>query len=75
MRYKPRITLEVALRPCPAGHGKVVAMSKIVTFIVVALLLFFIVTQPETAADAVQTIGAAIVTFFEAILTFFDELV
>jgi hypothetical protein len=50
-------------------------MSKIVAFIVVALLLFFIVTQPETAADAVQTIGAAIVAFFEAILTFFDELV
>lgn len=50
-------------------------MRRLVAFIVVALLVFFIVTQPETAADLVQTIAAALVDFFEAFITFFDELV
>jgi hypothetical protein len=50
-------------------------MRRLIAFIVVALLVFFIVTQPETAADAVQTVAATLVDFFEAIITFFDELV
>ena len=50
-------------------------MRRLVAFIVAALLVFFIVTQPEAAADVVKAIGAALVTFFDAIITFFDELV
>jgi hypothetical protein len=49
-------------------------MRRILAFIAVALLVFFIVTQPEKAADTVQAIGAALVYFFDAILTFFSEL-
>jgi hypothetical protein len=49
-------------------------MKRILAFIAVALLVFFIVTQPEAAADLVRTIGAAMVEVFDAILTFFSEL-
>jgi hypothetical protein len=58
----------------PAGAREVVAMRRILAFIAVALLVFFIVTQPEAAADAVRTIGAAVVDFFDAIVTFLSEL-
>ena len=50
-------------------------MKRLVGFIVFALIIFFIVTQPEAAADVVTAIAAALVTFFDAIITFFDELV
>ncbi len=50
-------------------------MSRLVGLLVVALLIFFVVTQPETAADTVKAIGATLVNFFEAVITFFDELV
>lgn len=50
-------------------------MSRIVAFLVVALLIFFIVSQPETAADTLKAIGATLVHAFEAVITFFEELV
>lgn len=49
-------------------------MRRLIAFIVVALLVFFIVTQPETAAELVKTIAAALVDFFDAFVTFFEEL-
>ena len=49
-------------------------MRRILAFTAVALLVFFIITQPETAADVVQTIAAVLVDAFDAILTFFSEL-
>jgi hypothetical protein len=42
---------------------------------VVALLVFFIITQPETAADTVKAIGAALVSILESFITFFEDLV
>ena len=50
-------------------------MRNLVAFIVVALLVYFIVTQPETAADLVRSIAATLVDFFEAFISFFAELV
>jgi hypothetical protein len=75
LRYKPQVYFTDQLPVTPSQAGEVVHMSRVIAFIVVALLIFFIVTQPETAADAVQTIAAALVDFFDAILTFFGELV
>ena len=75
MRYKPRITSEIALLHVQRGAREVNAMRRILAFIAVALLVFFIVTQPESAAHVVRTIGAALVDVFDAILTFFSELV
>jgi hypothetical protein len=42
---------------------------------VVALLVFFIITQPETAADTVKAIGAALVSILESFINFFEDLV
>jgi hypothetical protein len=50
-------------------------MSRLVAFLVVALLIFFIISQPETAADTVKAIASTLVNAFEAVITFFDELV
>ena len=50
-------------------------MSRLVAFLVVALLIFFIISQPETAADLLKAIGATLVSAFEAVITFFEELV
>ena len=49
--------------------------EELVAFIVVALLVFFIITQPETAADTVKAIGAALVSILESFITFFEALV
>lgn len=49
-------------------------MPRLVGFIVLALIIFFIVTQPEAAADTVRYIGATLVDFFDAFITFFAEL-
>ena len=55
---------------------KVVKMGwrRIVGFLVLALVLFFIITQPKAAADVVQNIGAALYDAAESIGTFFKEL-
>ena len=55
---------------------KVVRMGwrRIVGFLVLALVLFFIITQPKAAADVVQNIGAALYDAAESIGTFFKEL-
>ena len=50
-------------------------LRKIVGFLVLALVIFFIITQPETAADSVQTIGATLRDAANSITTFFTELV
>ena len=47
---------------------------RIVGFLVLALVLFFIITQPKAAADVVQNIGAALYYAAESIGTFFKEL-
>ncbi|HVH21555.1 MAG TPA: hypothetical protein VNA11_03780 [Pseudonocardia sp.] len=50
-------------------------LRKIVGFLVLALVIFFIITQPETAADSVQTIGATLRDAATSITTFFTALV
>jgi hypothetical protein len=50
-------------------------LRRIVGFLVLALIIFFIVTQPESAADAVRAIAATLKDAAESITTFFTELV
>ena len=50
-------------------------LKRIVGFLVLALLIFFIITQPESAADSVQNIGATLRDAAKSITTFFTELV
>jgi hypothetical protein len=56
---------------------KVVRMGwrRIVGFLVLALVIFFIITQPETAAESVQSIGATLRDAADSITTFFTRLV
>ena len=47
---------------------------RLILFLVLALGLYFIITEPEEAADVVRSIGATLVNAFDAIATFFSEL-
>jgi hypothetical protein len=50
------------------------AAKKGITFLVIAFALFYLVTQPAAAADAVKAIGDGIGQAFQAIIKFFDAL-
>ena len=50
-------------------------LRRIVGFLVLALIIFVIITQPKSAADSVQTIGATLRDAADSITTFFTELV
>jgi hypothetical protein len=47
---------------------------RIFWFLVLALFIFLIITQPEAAAHVVESIGAALVAVANSIITFFREL-
>jgi hypothetical protein len=47
---------------------------RLILFLVLALGLYFIITEPEEAADVVRSIAATLVNAFDAIATFFSEL-
>lgn len=48
--------------------------KKIVFVLVVGFCLFYVIQQPEGAADAVRTVFAALVRAFQAVVTFFTSL-
>lgn len=48
--------------------------KKIIFVLVVGFCLFYLVQQPEGAAQAVRTVFGAIVRAFQAIVTFFTTL-
>ena len=50
-------------------------LRRIVGFLVLALIIFFVITQPRSAADVVQSLGATLRDAAESITTFFQELV
>jgi hypothetical protein len=50
-------------------------LRRIVGFLVAALVIFFIITQPRSAAASVQSIGATLRDAADSITTFFTELV
>jgi hypothetical protein len=50
-------------------------MKKVLWWVVLFLVLFYIGTNPEPAADIARAIGDGIATVFRNIGTFFAELV
>jgi large-conductance mechanosensitive channel len=50
-------------------------MNRVVGFIVLALVVFFIITQPTDAAHTVQSIGHTLRDAAESVTVFFSELV
>jgi len=52
-----------------------VDVKKIVGLLLIALLLFFVFTQPVSAATSLQNIGATLRDGAESITVFFTQLV
>ncbi len=52
-----------------------VYVKRIVGLLVIALLVFWVFIDPDSAADTVQRIGALLREGAESIITFFTELV
>jgi hypothetical protein len=52
-----------------------VNVKKIVGLIAIALLIFFVVTQPSAAATSVENITGTLRGAAESVTTFFTELV
>jgi hypothetical protein len=52
-----------------------VYVKRIVGLLVIALLVFWVFIDPDSAADTVQDIGALLREGAESIITFFTELV
>jgi hypothetical protein len=55
--------------------GVVVNVKKIVGLIAIALLLFFVFTQPDSAAGSLQSIGTTLRDGAESVIRFFTQLV
>ncbi len=53
----------------------VVNVKKIVGLLAIALLLFFVFTQPDDAAGSVQNIGTTLRDGAESVITFVTEIV
>ncbi|HEU4489666.1 MAG TPA: hypothetical protein VFR74_02245 [Jiangellales bacterium] len=49
-------------------------MKKVLAALAIAFLAYYLITQPQAAADAVSAAAAAIVSAFNSIITFFSEL-
>ena len=50
-------------------------LKRIVGFLVIALVIFFVITQPTSAANSVQSIGSTLRNAAESITTFLTQLV
>ena len=48
--------------------------KKVIFILVVGFCLFYLVQQPEGAAQAVRTVAGALQRVFQAIVTFFTSL-
>jgi hypothetical protein len=49
-------------------------MKKLVGVIVIAFAVFFLLTQPQAAADAVRGAGGVVLDAFNAVITFISAL-
>lgn len=49
-------------------------MSRVLGFLVLAFIIFFIITQPRSAAGVVQSIGGTLQEVAESITVFFRAL-
>lgn len=48
--------------------------KKVLFVLLVGFLVFYLISQPESAADAVQTVLGAVATAFRSIVRFFTSL-
>jgi hypothetical protein len=71
------VAVQIKAEAVPLRHGTVVRVNvrKIVGLLALALLIFFVVTQPGSAAQSVQNIGGILSDAANSLVTFFTELV
>ena len=62
------------LSAAAARVGEDDAVKKALIILLIAFLVYFVLTQPEALADVLSSIGDGIADFFEAFITFFTEL-
>ena len=69
-------TYERRQKRCPSRPAETVGRrhEPVFGFLVLALGLYFIITQPEAAADTAQSIGVTLRHAADSITTFFSEL-
>ena len=48
--------------------------KKVVTWLVIAFVAFYLVTRPDSAADAVRGAGSLISDGFQAVITFLSSV-
>jgi hypothetical protein len=48
--------------------------KRIIAFLVLGFFIFYLISQPESAAAAVQTVFNALATVFRAVVRFFTSL-
>ena len=53
----------------------VVNLKKIVGFLAIALVVFYIFTQPDSAAGSIESIGTTLRNGAESVIRFFNQLV
>ena len=70
MRYKAEARVSVTSRTVV-----VVNVKKIVGVLAVALLLWFVFTQPDNAAGSMQNIGTTLRDGADSVIRFFTQLV
>jgi hypothetical protein len=49
-------------------------LKRIIVFLVVAFFLFYLIAQPEAAANGVRAVIDALARVFRSIITFFQSL-
>ena len=49
-------------------------MKKVLAALAIAFVAYYLITEPQGAADAVSAAASAIVSAFNSIITFFTEL-
>jgi hypothetical protein len=71
----PRAVQIMVLGRLHVQIGVRVNVRKIVGLIAIALLLFFVFTQPDSAAGSLQSIGTTLRDGAESVIRFFTQLV
>lgn len=51
-----------------------VNVRKIVGFLAIALVIFFVITQPDGAANMLENIGSFLATAANSLVTFFSRI-
>ena len=49
-------------------------VKRIIVFLVVGFALFYLISQPQAAADAVRAVFEALARVFQSIIVFFQSL-